>query len=295
MPAVGYVCTNYNNAPVTRAAVASLYADNAPDRVRVVVVDNASHDADRAALGRLADEFRGVDVVYNAENVGYFPGLNIGIERLRGLRSDCDLMVVGNNDLEFPQGFVANVVRNREVLDRWAVVAPDLVSPEGQHQNPHVLRPISRLRRAVWDVHFSSRAAASLVRLAARATRRLTTRAENAPESTLHLTPGPIEQGYGACYLLGPAFFRHFSQLCAPTFLMQEEFFLSEQLATIGQQTWYDPRFVVLHRHHATMGAIPGRRHWEISRASHLVYKRYLAMSSAERQAFISQHSRKTA
>jgi GT2 family glycosyltransferase len=286
--AVGYVCTNYNNSRYTRAAVASLHADAARDDVRVVVVDNHSGDADREALRALAAEFPNVDVVFSAENAGYFPGLNVGIRRMRERFPEVELMVVGNNDLEFPTGFVATVQRERAVLDQWAVVAPDLVAPDGQHQNPHVLHSISRLRRLVWDIYFVHYWAAMAVRLAARWSRRFTVREENAAGSTLWRTAGPVEQGYGACYLLGPCFFKHFTGFYAPTFLMQEEYFLYEQLCTIDQLTYYDPRFVVRHVGHATMGALPSRRHWAISRDAHRVYKDFFRRSEHERRRLIS-------
>lgn len=293
MMPVGFVFTNYDNARYTRGAVASLHAQAsvAAGDVRVVIVDNASRADDVAALRAIAREFPGTELLLQDRNLGYFPGLNVGIRHLRRAPRPVAHMVVGNNDLEFPPDFVLRVREHAEVLERWAVVAPDLVAPDGQHQNPHVLRPIGRARRAVWDVYFGSYAAARLVGAAARATRRFTVREENARGSRLHERAGPIEQGYGACYLLGPEFFRHFEALCAPTFLMQEEFFLQEQLRLIGQQTYYDPRFVVRHHHHATMGAMPGRRHWELSRASHLTYKRYLAMDAAARATFIRQHA----
>lgn len=292
--AVGYVCTNYHNSRYTRAAVASLHADAARDDVRVVVVDNRSGEADREALRALVLEFPNVDVVFHTENAGYFPGLNIGIRRMRERFPEAALMVVGNNDLEFPPGFVATVQRERALLDQWAVVAPDLVAPDGQHQNPHVLHPISPLRRRIWEVYFLHYWAAMAVRLAARWSRRMTVREENAAGGTLWRTAGPVEQGYGACYLIGPAFFRHFTGLYAPTFLMQEEYFLFEQLRTIGQLTWYDPRFVVHHVGHATMGSIPSRRHWDISRDAHRVYKDFFRRSDDERRRLISSVVRGT-
>jgi hypothetical protein len=69
--------------------------------------------------------------------------------------------------------------------------------------------------------------------------------------------------------------------------MMQEEFFLSEQLRRINQMVYYDPRFVVQHHGHATTDTLPSRRHWEISRDAHSVYKRYLAMAHGERARFI--------
>ncbi len=295
MTAVGYVCTNYGNTHFTRAAVASLHAGARPEAVRVVVVDNASAEPERAALRALAAEFPHVDLVLHDRNVGYFPGLNLGIARMRARFPEAELLVVGNNDLVFPEAFVPTVLGLRTLLEEWAVVAPDLVAPDGQHQNPHVLHPVSRLRRLVWDVHYAHYWAGALVRLAARATRRLTVREENAAGSTLWRTAGPVEQGYGACYLLGPAFFRHFTALYAPTFLMQEEYFLYEQLRTIGQLTYYDPRVMVRHVGHATMGRLPSRRHWAIARDAHRVYKDFSRRSDAERRARIAAVRREPA
>ena len=284
---IGYVCTNYNNARYTRGAVASLKAGARGADVRVVVVDNQSGPDDVAELRAIARDFDGVEVVLNDRNAGYFPGLNIGMGRARECWPAADILVVGNNDLEFPPDFVDTVERHRDVLDTWAVVSPDLVTPEGAHQNPHVLHPISALRKAVWDLYYSSYGAARLIKSIATLTRRFTVRAENDPASALYRQAGPIEQGYGACYLIGPAFFRHFARFAAPTFMMQEEFFLYEQLKSIGQLTWYDPRFVVRHHGHATTERLPGRRMWRIARDAHLVYQRYLGLSPEARRLMI--------
>lgn len=292
---VGFVCTNYGNTHYTRAAIASLHADESRGDVRVVVVDNHSTEPEVAALRAVAAEFPGVELVLNAENVGYFRGLNIGIRRMRHRFPEATVLVVGNNDLEFPAGFVATVQRERALFDEQAVVAPDLVTPDGVHQNPHVLRPISRARRLVWDLYFVHYWAAVAVRVAARLSRRFTVRPENVAGSMLYRTAGPVEQGYGACYLIGPEFFRHFDGFYAPTFLMQEEYFLYEQLGTIGQLTWYDPRFVVRHVGHATMGSLPGRRHWAISRDAHRTYKDFIRRPSDERRRIIAAAGREQA
>jgi GT2 family glycosyltransferase len=240
-----------------------------------------------ACLKDVARELPALELVLNAENVGYFSGLNIGIRHLRTKFPDVEHLVVGNNDLLFPENFVENVQRHRDVFDTWAVVAPDLVTLDGVHQNPHVLHPISRTRKLIWEVYFRSYRAAVFIRHAARLAQRFAVRDENSRDGQLYRTPGPIEQGYGACYMLGPVFFKHFSRLCAPTFLMQEEFFLYEQLKGIGQMTYYDPRFVVYHHGRATMDRLPSLRHWKISQDAHRVYKRYLAMTPSEKHNMI--------
>jgi GT2 family glycosyltransferase len=292
---IGYVCTSYNNSRLTRDAVASLHAGGHGADVRVVLVDNASTPEHAEVLRATAREFPDVELVTLPENIGYFKGLNTGLRRLREAHPDIEHVVIGNDDVLFPPDFAPTMQRHRAVFDEWAVIAPDLVGLDGIHQNPHVYHPISRARKLVWDVYFSSYAGAVVVRNLARLTRRFTVREENTAASTLHLTPGPIEQGYGALYILGPVFFRRLGLFVAPTFVYQEEYFLTEQLATIGQRVYYDPTFKVKHLHHSTMGALPRQRHFRIGRDSHRVYKRYLAMSAAERLAFLREHTGATA
>lgn len=292
---VGFVFTNFNNSSYTKGAIASLKAGGSWSDVRVVVVDNKSHDDDVASLKVIARQFPGVDVLLNATNVGYFPGLNIGMRHLKTRFPDVGHVVVGNNDLVFPENFVHTMQHHRGVFETWAVVAPDLVTLDGVHQNPHVRHPISRARALIWDLYFLSYSVAVLIRQAARITKRFTVREENASGSELYKAAGPVEQGYGACYLLGPVFFRHFAQLWAPTFLMHEEFFLYEQLKRIGQLTYYDPQFVVHHHGHATTDMLPSRRQWKISQEAHRMYKRYLAMSPPEQLSLITAGSRESA
>ena len=114
-------------------------------------------------------------------------------------------------------------------------------------------------------------------------------------EHGLHDQPRPIILGLGACYLLGPKFFQHFDLLYAPTFLMGEEFFLAEQVKTIDQSVYYDPRFVVHHHGAATTNEVPSRRLWTLSRDSHHVYKQFLGLSVSEQRDRIMRASRLSA
>ena len=99
-----YVCTNFNNSHFTVAAVESL-EKNAGHDLRVYVVDNASRPEELEQLLELARSNPIVRVIANKDNVGYFAGLNIGIEAARHDHPQSDWMIVGSNDLEFPADF----------------------------------------------------------------------------------------------------------------------------------------------------------------------------------------------
>lgn len=268
---LGYVCTNYNNSGYTREAVRSLLANGEHD-YRIVVVDNHSRDASVRELVAMREEYPSVDLILNPENVGYFAGLNVGLRKLRGEHPDVQLVVVGNNDLVFPESFVRSIESCLATFDTHAVVSPDIVTVDGAHQNPHVIASIGKLREVVFDLYHSSYLLATLIKKAARLTRRFTDRKD---EESWQVAQ-PIYQGHGSCYILGPLFFRHFEELWAPTFLMGEEFFLSKQLKDKGMQVYYEPAITVVHHWHATLDQLPSRTMWKLSREAHRVYRKYV-------------------
>ncbi|MGB7083105.1 MAG: glycosyltransferase, partial [Candidatus Acidiferrales bacterium] len=172
---IGYVCTNYNNSSYTREAVCSLSKSDGY-QFRVVVVDNHSDEGNVEALKALAKEFQEVELVLNTENVGYFRGLNLGIQQLRRSQPDIKIMAVGNNDLVFPADFADSVRRNLPTFEKYAVVSPDIVTLDGVHQNPHVISKISKFRKFVYDLHYANYYLAIAIRQLAKLSRGFTER-----------------------------------------------------------------------------------------------------------------------
>ncbi len=270
---IGYVCTNYNNTAYTRDAVASLWRSR-EHQYQIVVVDNNSNEENIVALQQLARDFQHVELILNKDNSGYFGGLNIGIRHLRSNHPELDFMVVGNNDLVFPDGFGESLQSNLSVLETHSVVSPNIVTLDGIHQNPHVISKISTFRELIYSMYYANYHLAIAIRHVAKATRSFTER----PDANYHNIAGKIYQGYGACYILGPVFFRYFEELWAPTFLMHEEFFLSKQLSDKGLSVYYEPSIKVLHCRHGAMGAVPPRKAWEAARAARKIYRRYVRL-----------------
>jgi GT2 family glycosyltransferase len=268
---IGYVCVNYNNSSYTHGAVKSLVV-NREHQFHIVVVDNNSDEANVEILRKLQAEHANLEIIFNETNAGYFRGLNVGIARLKGRKPEIEFVVVGNNDLLFPPDFGNSIAENSAMLRLYPVICPDIVTLDGIHQNPHVIERISKIREVVYDIYYSNYHVALLIRRLANLTGRFTDRKDET-EWTIRRQ---IYQGYGACYILGPAFFRNFAQLWAPTFLMGEEFFLSKQLRDLGMSKLYEPSIVVQHRCHAAMDKLPNRKVWEFSRDAHRVYRKHV-------------------
>jgi len=268
---VGFVFTNYNNSHYTRDVIHSITLNKNYDDSYIVVVDNKSETADVELLIIIEQDYPSVKIIYNDENSGYFKGLNIGIEYLRKKYTDLDHMVIGNNDLFFPPDFIDTLYSNRSLFEKYPVISPDLLTLDGVHQNPHVIDKISKKREIIYDLYYSNYYLSVLIGYAAKVTKRFTDRSDEEQFEVAQT----IHQGYGACYILGPLFFEHFNLLWAPTFLMGEEFFLSKQLEKKGMKVYYEPSIKVNHHDHATMGKLPGKKLWKISKDSHKIYRKY--------------------
>jgi GT2 family glycosyltransferase len=270
---LGYVCTNFNNSHFTVDAVRSLVASAAGQHeLCVVVVDNLSTADHRATLERLVAEFPCVDLIFNDENVGYFSGLNCGIRHVRARYPDVEYLIIGNNDLLFEPAFCGQVDAHRALMDIHAVVSPDILTLDGEHQNPHVVRSISKARELVYDLYYSNYLLAQMILWLSRTSRLVTDRSDELG----HREAQYIYQGHGSCYLIGPKFFEHFSELWAPSFLMGEEYFLSKQLSDKGMRAFYSPSIRVTHCCHGSLRAIPSRNLWNFARDAHAIYRRYV-------------------
>lgn len=268
---LAYVCTNYNNSALTVGAVASLLK-NSGHNIKVVVVDNASRSEEVAILRALSADHPAVHVIANPSNVGYFAGLNLGLEAARRLHPGIRWVVAGNNDLAFPEDFCDRVERAQAGFLAHSVISPDIVTLDGEHQNPHVISRISPAREALYDLYYSNyylgRVIHRLAKMFPKATRR--------GDEDEWQTSRPIYQGHGSCYLLTPRFFDKYGTLWAPTFMMAEEVFLSLQLKKGGEQVYYSPAIRVTHHWHGSLQSVPSRHRWNMARDAHREYRKHV-------------------
>jgi GT2 family glycosyltransferase len=265
---IAFVFTNYNNFKHSLNVVESI--SKFSNQFPIIIVDNMSNNDDIIQLNELQKLHKNLKVIYNEKNIGYFKGLNVGIEYLRN-NIECDFIVIGNNDLTFPITFLEDFKKNHEILNIYAVVSPNIITLDNECQNPHVLNRISNLRNIIYDIYYMNYTISRIINLFANNFQKLFKRKDYLNSNI----PSVIFQGYGACYILGPIFFKYYNQLFAPTFLMGEEFFLAYQLKLQNLKLYYEPSIKVYHQDHASTGLIESHKFWKISRESHKIYKKY--------------------
>lgn len=267
---LGFVFTNFNNADYTINAIKSLQNEINVDRVHIVIVDNNSEENDTTKLRSFAGITSNIEVIYSNQNVGYFKGLNIGIKYIRQNLPQINCMIVGNNDVLFPANFYKSIFDNKNLILKYPVISPDIVTSDGFHQNPHVVESISKVRELFYDLYHYNYTIARIIIKLAKITRKVTRRTdEDNYESS-----GEIYQGYGACYILTPKFFDLFEELYSPTFLMYEEYFLAKQLFEKGYKVFYEPSINITHLMHASTDKLPGKLKWKFSKESHMEYRK---------------------
>ena len=268
---ISYICTNYNNSAFTVAAVNSLVKNKGHD-IKVFVVDNASRPEEVEILQTLGATNSAVRLILNSDNIGYFRGLNLGIKAAREKYPNTEWLVVGNNDLEFPTDFCDHVQQNEESFRQHSVISPDVMTLDGEHQNPHVISKISTVREIFYDLYYANYYLGLLIYRMAKMFPRVTRRGD---EDEWRIAR-PIYQGHGSCYLLTPKFLQKFEALWAPTFMMSEELFLSQQLKEGGEQVYYSPAIRVIHHWHGSLQDVPSRRRWKMARDAHREYRKYV-------------------
>jgi GT2 family glycosyltransferase len=267
---LAFVFTNYNNFKHTLNVSKSICAiTTAP----IIIVDNNSSDKEKAELKKLESDYSSVKVIFNDKNIGYFAGLNLGLEYLyKTSYSEDQKIIIGNNDLIFPHNFIENLIKIDHLFNKYAVLSPNIITLDNVHQNPHVIDKVSFLRNIVYDIFYSNYAISRFILFLIKNFGNKFQRKDFQSFEKAQI----IYQGYGACYILGPLFFKYYRSLFSPTFLMGEEFFLAYQLKLQNLQLYYEPSVVVYHQDHASIGMVDSKIFWEISKKSHKIYRKYL-------------------
>jgi GT2 family glycosyltransferase len=269
---IGFVFTNYNNSRLSIQCVDSIIKNRGDCKTSIVLIDNASKEDERAIL-RHWEGGGDCETIWNDVNLGYFAGLNVGIDHLLGKGQEYDVVIIGNNDLVFDELFFFELRRNISLISLRSVVCPAIRTLDNEHQNPHVIDGISRLREVIWDLYFSNFYLSRVIHKLAQLMKGFVTRRD----FTLHANEGPIYQGYGACYILTPLFFSRYHRLWSPGFVMGEEFYLARQLAAGGEKMYYLPKILVHHHDHATVSKVPSRLLWEMSKEFHGIYRFFIS------------------
>ena len=267
-----FVAVNYNGSHFTREYIESINAieTNPEDSVNVIIIDNASNVEDKKKLATYEKQYTNLHIIWSLENEGYFKGLNKGIENIK--KDKNTILIVGNNDLTFDKKFLVNF-KKINYLEDILVIAPNIVTKEGRQQNPHVIKEVPKIEKIKAAIYNSNYYIGQTLRFINQSIKKVL----NIRTPLKHnYGQMKIKRGIGACYILTPNFFDHFSMLDDRVFMWGEEALLSHQIESVGGFTLYDPTIKITHHESASVNSIRSKKKYYMVRESYKIYRKYL-------------------
>lgn len=262
---IAFICVNYNNHQITLNYINNVLRMAEGHEVKVIVVDNASNADDISALATKMQAYPAAILLKSAANKGYFNGLNQGVAWAinNGFNQ---YQVIGNNDIEFEPDFLAKL-QGINLATNELVIAPDVLTLTGIHENPHVVNRVSNMRKMMYAIYYTHYYIAKLVMLFY---------SDERKAKAFDPIKKHIYMGIGALYVLSPHFFKHFNQLWDKLFLYGEEAIFGAQIASVNGKILYEPQLKCYHNESATTSKMSSRHKYEVVRSSYKVYKKYL-------------------
>jgi len=264
---IDFICVNFNNSLYSKKLLESLKAQKCFEgdfSIRCIIVDNSTDEEDALSLDKHCAYIDWVKYIRSKTNLGYFGGLNLGLENISPYNPD--FVIICNNDLEFNSSFCITLLNSKYANNVFAV-CPDVITKDGVHQNPHHLKKISYFNRLLFDAYFSHYFIGVALLSIKNFIKNITNKAQSRIAKPLRSCE--INQGVGACYILLPSFFKYIDKLYFPWFLYGEEACLSWQIHSNNGILWFDPDLEIIHAESAALSKLPKRITYEFGRTSY--------------------------
>lgn len=264
-----FVTIVYNNEIDTLDFIESIKSfSNKNLSIECIIVDNSDDASIQKNIDKIPDLYSFIKVIRPPKNMGYFGGFNFFFENYFTFTGK--VVILCNNDLIFSNDF-AEILKSKKYSEDIFVVCPDVVTLDGFHQNPHVLKPRTKIQRLKLDIYFLNYYIAYGLRILKNFIEFIL-KIKKTPKS---IVAGYLHMGIGACYVLLPSFFGKFRALEYPHFLYGEEAYLTRQVHQEGGRLYFDPALKVKHKESATLSRLPKKITYEYGRDGYWNYRKF--------------------
>lgn len=277
-----YLILHYKNADITEQCIESLLKHN--DDSHIIVVDNASVNGSYEYLTDKYGSYKNIHFLANDTNLGYAAGNNVGFRYGKDVLK-ADWIVLLNNDVTIEQENFREVVLDEYKKKSFYIAGPDIVTPEGNNQNPFRMQCMNEKiirKNLVHDYIVLALMKIGIQQILKKLLHYDGSTFKPNDTDTIRDFHGVV---HGSCIIFSPDFIREFDGLYNDTFLYCEEEILCYVLNRLGYTYSYLKNVTVTHRHSATMKREikdeDKRKMIEISRRI-VSYKKFLKISECK-------------
>jgi N-acetylglucosaminyl-diphospho-decaprenol L-rhamnosyltransferase len=261
MASLSVIIVNWNTRELLAQCLRSV--DGSVDtlgrsNVQTLVVDNASTDG---SAPMVQERFPWVEVIANAENVGFARANNQGIQSSSGR-----YVVLLNSDTEVHPGALEALVRFMEATPGAGVCGPKLVNADGSLQAS--CHPTLTPGREFWRLIFLDR---------------IWQRATYDQSRWRSETAHQVEVIKGACLCLRRAALDQVGLLDEQYFMYTEEMDLCYRLAQAGWEPWWVPSAVVTHHGEASSRQVAEEMYIQLYRSKVQFHRKFGGARQADR------------
>lgn len=246
-----FLILHYKNEESTVESIDSVLSSSKDHDIRIVVVDNASNNGSLEKLQDRYHENSTIFFIHNDENMGYAKGNNIGFLFAKNVLNT-DWICLINNDITINNDSWINKIVLQYNKYPFYILGPDVMTPEGSHQNPFRLN-IRTLKRVKKDI-LHDRIVLILLKIKLQHfLRKFFVTKVN--EQSHHMNSETNFNGvlHGSCLVFSPKFIKEFNGLYSGTFLYAEEDILCYILQTLRYPYTYFSDVQVIHKHSLSM------------------------------------------
>lgn len=264
-----FICVNYHGFEETQKYILNIHSLKSELKLYVIVVDNSNTDDDYLKLNKFIrdEELNYNTKIIRSNNNGYFQGLNKGLDFIKENNYNPLYYVIGNNDITFDEDFV-EILCKMQLQKNELIFAPDVITNNGSHENPHVKKRIGKIKKMTFDIYYSNYYIARFINLFYKT--------NNRKFKSYDPFRQEVYMAIGAIYILTQNFFIFFDRLWEKVFLYGEEAILAGQVNSVNGKIIYEPKLKCFHNESSTTSRINNKDKYKIVQNSYRIYREYL-------------------
>lgn len=243
-----FLILHYMNADVTANCIESILTSMPEREYNIVVVDNASNNGSIEVLQEKYGDKNIIHFLSNKENLGYARGNNIGFSYAKH-ELKTEWICLANNDVVFSDSMWIDKILGAYEKMPYFVLGPDIVTPDGEHQNPfraNVSGKKEVIKSLVHDEIVYILLKLGIQRKLRKKMNIKNVRADVNWKNTQEDFKGVL---HGSCFVFSPDYVKEFEGLYNGTFLYAEEEILCYVLQKLGYRYTYFSDVQVMHCH----------------------------------------------